>query len=61
MEEFQITDEEALAVVVSAYRSLVMNQVSRQPQDTSRPSIVDWRFSGRWWSAPVVARRARPW
>lgn len=20
-----------------------------------------WRFSGRWWSKPVPARRARPW
>jgi hypothetical protein len=20
-----------------------------------------WRFSGRWWSRPVPARRARPW
>jgi hypothetical protein len=20
-----------------------------------------WRFSGRWWSRPITARRARPW
>jgi hypothetical protein len=20
-----------------------------------------WRFSGRWWSRPVPARRSRPW
>ncbi len=20
-----------------------------------------WRFSGRWWSRPVVGRRLRPW
>jgi hypothetical protein len=20
-----------------------------------------WRFSGRWWSRPVAARRDRPW
>jgi hypothetical protein len=20
-----------------------------------------WRFSGRWWTRPVPARRARPW
>ncbi len=61
MDENQITDEEALAVVVSAYRALVMNQVARPSEANTRPSIVDWRFSGRWWSAPVVARRARPW
>ena len=20
-----------------------------------------WRFSGRWWNKPIVARRERPW
>ena len=20
-----------------------------------------WRFSGRWWARPQIARRARPW
>ena len=20
-----------------------------------------WRFAGRWWSKPVLARRERPW
>jgi len=24
-------------------------------------SAPAWRFSGRWWDAPVVLRRARPW
>ncbi|MGI9578330.1 MAG: hypothetical protein ACR2OH_09040 [Microthrixaceae bacterium] len=23
-------------------------------------SIPRWRFSGRWWSAPVTSRRSRP-
>ena len=27
--------------------------------DPMRPSR--WRFSGRWWSAPIPARRVRPW
>lgn len=61
MDEVRISDEEALAVVASAYRALVMNRVAQPAEANRRPSIVDWRFSGRWWSAPVVARRARPW
>ena len=34
-----------------------------------RPALVQrepepppaWRFSGRWWSRPIAARRDRPW
>ena len=61
MDEFQVSDDEAVALVVSAYREVVLNQVSRPLESNNlRPSLVDWRFSGRWWSGPIVARRARP-
>ena len=23
--------------------------------------VTAWRFSGRWWARPLVARRDRPW
>ncbi|HET6810053.1 MAG TPA: hypothetical protein VFH50_03495 [Acidimicrobiales bacterium] len=29
-------------------------------QDDETPPTA-WRFSGRWWSRPLVARRERPW
>jgi hypothetical protein len=25
------------------------------------PAPPRWRFAGRWWSKPVLARRERPW
>lgn len=28
--------------------------------DTAPPRSTAWRFSGRWWSRPVPARRDRP-
>jgi hypothetical protein len=28
--------------------------------DTAPPRHATWRFSGRWWSLPVPARRDRP-
>ena len=28
--------------------------------EPSRPANA-WRYSGRWWSRPVAARRDRPW
>ena len=28
--------------------------------DTAPPRRTAWRFSGRWWSRPVPARRDRP-
>ena len=31
------------------------------PVDASRRRAGAWRFSGRWWTTPVPARRARPW
>ena len=27
----------------------------------SDEEVSAWRFSGRWWNKPIVARRERPW
>ena len=29
--------------------------------DPAADRVPVWRFSGRWWSRPVAARRDRPW
>jgi hypothetical protein len=29
--------------------------------DDENPAHRTWRFSGRWWSRPMPARRDRPW
>jgi len=29
--------------------------------DTAPPRSTAWRFSGRWWSRPIPARRDRPY
>ncbi|MCZ7627978.1 MAG: hypothetical protein M5U19_02275 [Microthrixaceae bacterium] len=49
------TDAEAAAIVAAI---TVVTETAAQPADT--PTVPRWRFSGRWWSAPVSARRARP-
>jgi len=40
------------AVEVAWPRAVVAEAVEPPPR---------WRFSGRWWSKPVPARRERPW
>ena len=52
------TDEE-LAAILAAVELLWPRPVvaAAEPEPTTPP----WRFSGRWWSRPVAARRARPW
>jgi hypothetical protein len=53
------TDEEA-AVISAAIEHLWPRVVVVLPDHpTNRPT--GWRFSGRWWSRPVPARRERPW
>ncbi len=57
----QPSDEEAIAAIVAAFQSLV-------PSPSGDPSSYEsdaaqsnsWRFSGRWWSEPLVLRRSRP-
>jgi hypothetical protein len=50
------TDEEVAAIVAAV--EVVW------PRPTARVGSAEpprWRFSGRWWSKPVPARRDRPW
>jgi hypothetical protein len=52
------TQEEA-AAIVAAVEALWPRPVVVVAEHAARPSA--WRFSGRWWSRPVPARRDRPW
>lgn len=52
------TDEEA-AAVVAAIEALWPRPVIAADEASRRAG--PWRFSGRWWSRPVAARRERPW
>ena len=56
--ETPATDEEA-AAIVAAIEAFWPRPVVVLPDAAKRPSA--WRFSGRWWSRPVPARRDRPW
>lgn len=49
------TDSEAAAIAAA------LTVATAAPAEvTETPSVPRWRFSGRWWSAPVSVRRARP-
>jgi hypothetical protein len=50
------TDEEAAAIVAAVQLGL---PTGAGQSDQVTP-VSRWRFSGRWWSRPVPARRARP-
>lgn len=50
------TDEEVAAIVAAVEAGL--------PRAGGGEPLVDaprWRWSGRWWSKPIPARRVRPW
>jgi hypothetical protein len=49
--------EEAIAIM-AAYEALWPKPVVLVADGA--PSTPPWRFSGRWWAAPVARRRARP-
>ncbi len=51
------SDEEAAAIVAAVEALWPRASVAETPQ-RRRPT---WKFSGRWWSVPLPARRARPW
>ncbi|MDA8261412.1 MAG: hypothetical protein M0Z47_01135 [Actinomycetota bacterium] len=53
------TDEEALAAIAAAYVTLV--SAAGEAASPDRVPAPGWRFSGRWWAAPVVLARPRPW
>lgn len=52
------TDEEAVAIT-AATEALWPRAVVNGPAASARNHT--WRFSGRWWSRPVPARRDRPY
>jgi len=52
------SDEEAVAIMAAAEALWPRPVVMEEPAPTRRSS---WRFSGRWWSKPVPARRDRPY
>jgi hypothetical protein len=49
--------DEEVAAIVAAVEALWPRPAGATP--AAPPSR--WRFSGRWWSKPVPARRDRPW
>ena len=51
--------EEEAAAVAAALEAFWPRPAIVLPEAVRRPSA--WRFSGRWWSRPVPARRDRPW
>ncbi|MGA1680852.1 MAG: hypothetical protein ACO4A0_01340 [Ilumatobacteraceae bacterium] len=51
------TDEEAVAIA-SAIEALGPKPVIAA--GSASPRRTSWRFSGRWWSPPIVFRRSRP-
>jgi hypothetical protein len=58
MGQLQITPEptDSEAAAIAAALTVATAAVA---ESTEAPS-ARWRFSGRWWSAPVSVRRSRP-
>ena len=50
------TDEEAAAIA-----AVVEVGWPRAAAAPSRDDSPRWRWSGRWWTKPVIVRRERPW
>ena len=46
------TPEEVAAIEVAWPRAVAGGAAPTPPR---------WRFAGRWWSKPILARRDRPW
>jgi hypothetical protein len=49
---------EEVAAILAAIEVAWPKPVAAAPAN-DKPSR--WRFSGRWWSAPIPMRRVRPW
>jgi hypothetical protein len=54
-----VATEEEAAAIVAAVEAMWPRPTVVIMEPPSRPS--PWRFSGRWWSRPVPARRDRPY
>lgn len=52
-------DAAVVALVAAAVDQVWPRPVAAEPP--APPDHLRWRFSGRWWSRPVPARRERPW
>ena len=52
------TDDE-VAAIMAATEALWPRPAVLVDETPTRST--SWRFSGRWWSRPVPARRDRPW
>jgi hypothetical protein len=50
------TDEEAAAIVAAIHAATPAGGGA-----AGEPPVPRWRWSGRWWSRPIPARRTRPW
>lgn len=51
---------EEVAAIVAAVDA-VLSQPVVVMDAPERDATPPWRFSGRWWTRPVAARRDRPW
>ena len=62
MSDLQVTpvpDEEEMAAIAAAIQAVMLRPVVvLEAESTAQPA---WRFSGRWWTRPIAARRVRPW
>lgn len=52
-----VPTEEELAAIMAAHEALWPTPVVVMEE---APAPSRWRFSGRWWSKPIPARRDRP-
>ena len=50
------TDEELAAILAAVEIAWPRPAPAAEQEQAPR-----WRFAGRWWSKPVLARRERPW
>ena len=51
---------EEVAAILAAHEALWPKPVASGVADQATVGGSRWRFSGRWWSKPVAARRDRP-
>ena len=50
------TDEEVAAILAAVQVAATGSAAVQADNEPPR-----WRWSGRWWSKPIPARRVRPW
>jgi len=48
--------EEEVVAILAALQAATPGPGSAAPVESPR-----WKWSGRWWSKPIPARRVRPW